>query len=199
MVKMDKQMVRHIVEDLLPLYEEGLVSEETKKWLEEQLKKDENLRKLAQTLQTPLEKEVIPIIDEVKQEKTFKNIQRKLSLYQIIFVAISFVLAIRTSLLNESFGFILSYAILGFIIYLFYKDMKIVFYLSFIPIFLWSVIDGISTYIARDVVEGITLMEYVYDLLLGTLLISFIHYLFALIGSVIGFLLKKLFQREDIL
>lgn len=194
---MDKQTVRHIVEDLLPLYEEGLIRVETRRWIEEQLKKDEELKKLAQSLQSPLEKEEVPKIDEAKQDKTFKSIQRKLSLYQIIFVAVSFVLAIRTSLLNESFGFILWYTILGFVIYLFYTDMKIVFYLSFIPIFLWSIIDGISTFMAGHVFEGVTWVEYGFDLILGTLFISFIHYLFALIGSVIGFLMKKLFQKEN--
>ena len=46
---MDKP-VRSIIEDLLPLYHEGLLSEETTQWLEEQVKGDEELQSLvAQT------------------------------------------------------------------------------------------------------------------------------------------------------
>lgn len=197
MVKMDKHTVRHIVEDLLPLYKEGLVSDETKKWIEEQLKRDESLQKMAQTLDTPLEKEEIPITEEGNQDRVFKKIQRRLTLYQIIFIAISFLLALRSSLLNNSFGFILWYAVLGALIYLFYSDMKIVFYLSFIPIFFWSIVSGISDYFTGNLIEGVSFFDNVGNSLYASIFVSIIHYIFALLGSVIGLLIKKLFKKEN--
>ncbi len=123
---MDKH-VGHIVEDLLPLYQEGLLSDATKEWIEEQMEKNEELQKLAKVLQNPLEKEEIPETSESDRDKMFKKINRRLSLYQIIFVGLSFLLAIKTALINDSFGFILWYTILGLLIYLFYSDMKMVF------------------------------------------------------------------------
>ncbi|MFD2042693.1 hypothetical protein ACFSTA_00055 [Ornithinibacillus salinisoli] len=188
---MDKH-VRHIVEDLLPLYEEGLLSNETTKWVEEQIEENGELQKLAQRLQNPLEKEEVPNTSEGSRDKMFKKINRRLSLYQIIFVALSFLLAIQTSLLNDSFGFILWYTVLGIVSYLFYSDMKMVFLLSFIPIFIWSVVDGISDYLAGHIAMDASLFMYGFDVLQMAIFVSVIHYLFALVGSVIGLLIKKL-------
>ncbi|WP_262421798.1 zf-HC2 domain-containing protein [Bacillus aquiflavi] len=122
-----------IVEDLLPLYSEGLLSVETTKWLEEHLEQCEHCKELAALSKDSIVKE--PVESTVDQKKMFKQINRKLSLYQIIFVTLSFIFAIQTSLLNESFGFILSYTILGLITYLFYKDMKNDFFNCFYTYF----------------------------------------------------------------
>ncbi len=65
----------------------------------------------------------------------FKQIHRKLSMYQMIFIGVSFLLAVQTSLLNESLGFILWYTVLGLLSYLFYKDVKLVFLIAFVPTF----------------------------------------------------------------
>lgn len=189
MIMKDKH-VRYIVEDLLPLYEEGLVSDKTKEWIETQLQQDEELKKLAENFHNPLEKEELPKISEKEQEKIFKNIQRKLSLYQIIFVAFSFLLANQTALLNDSFGFILWYTVLGLVIYLFYTDMKIVFYVSFIPIFLWSIVDGLSN--LSNNTGDISIFSYVFSLLISSVVISLLHYFFAFVGSIVGLLIKKL-------
>lgn len=64
---------RYIIRDLLPLYREGLLSEETAKWFEEQVKNNPEYKKLA--TETPLPKKII---------------DHRLSLYQILFTAISF-------------------------------------------------------------------------------------------------------------
>ncbi len=198
MIKMDKH-VGHIVEDLLPLYQEGLLSDATKEWIEEQMEKNEELQKLAKVLQNPLEKEEIPETSESDRDKMFKKINRRLSLYQIIFVGLSFLLAIKTALINDSFGFILWYTVLGLLIYLFYSDMKMVFLFSFIPIFIWSVIEGISAYLAGQIDAEFSMLMYGFDVLQASVMVSAIHYLFALIGSVIGLLFKKLKKKEDIL
>ena len=192
MIKMDKHIRKHVVEDLLPLHQEGLLSEETTKWIEQQLKENAELKKLAQSLQVPLEKEEIPTTSESDRDKMFKKINRKLSLYQIVFVALSFIIAIQTSLLNESFGFILWYTVLGILVYLFYSDMKIVFFISFIPIFIWSCVDGMSSYMEGHITEDISLFTYALQVLQMAVMTSGIHYVFALIGSVIGLLIQKL-------
>lgn len=101
----DKHTVRHIIEDLLPLYEEGLLSEETARWLEAQTADDADYEKLVRLSGQSLPKPELPEPTE-DYAKMMAKINRKLSLYQLLFMAISFVLAIRTSLLNESFEFV---------------------------------------------------------------------------------------------
>ncbi|XBO86762.1 hypothetical protein AAGG52_05255 [Bacillus licheniformis] len=136
---MMKDKERSIFKDLLPLYHEGLLSKETAEWIEEAAENDEELQKLLKMTEAELPKEQIE--SSVHESQMFKRINRKLSLYQLLFTAISFFLAIHTSLLNESFGFILWYAVLGLAVYLFYRDMKLVMLLSFAPIFIWGVGD----------------------------------------------------------
>lgn len=185
---MDKP-VRSIIEDLLPLYHEGLLSEETTRWLEEQVKKDKELQALVAQTSRPLQNEEIE--STVDHEQMIRKIKRKLSVYQLIFMAISFFLAIKTSMLNESFGFVLWYAVLGVLGYLFYKDMKIVFLISFIPIFIWSVGINIGDYLEGHV-PGMTFPSYLISSFMGSLMIALIHFLFAFIGCIIGFLILKI-------
>ncbi|WP_261179435.1 hypothetical protein [Anaerobacillus sp. CMMVII] len=45
---MKAKTLKHIIEDLLPLYEEGLLSEETTAWLEEQARTNDEYAKLLQ-------------------------------------------------------------------------------------------------------------------------------------------------------
>ncbi len=133
---MMKDKERSVFKDLLPLYHEGLLSKESAEWIEEAAENDEELQKLLKMTEAELPKEHIE--STVHESQMFKKINRKLSLYQLMFTAISFFLAIHTSLLNESFGFILWYAVLGLAVYLFYRDMKLVILLSFAPIFIWG-------------------------------------------------------------
>ncbi|MBP3040655.1 hypothetical protein J9303_14280 [Bacillaceae bacterium Marseille-Q3522] len=185
--------IHSIIKDLLPLYNEGLLSEETTKWIEEQTSKSEELKELVSMSKRLLKKSEIK--STVDNEKMFKKINQKLSIYQIIFVAISFFLAINTSLLNESFGFILSYTILGCVTYLFYKDIKIVFLLAFIPIFIWSVGADISSYWAEETTE-LTFIPYLFQILISSFLFTLVHFLFSLLGSLIGWLLLKLKEKD---
>lgn len=189
---MDKY-VRFIIEDLLPLYNEGLLSEETTEWLEDQVAKNLELQKIVAQSNRPLEK--IEIESTVEPDKMIKNIKRKLSIYQLIFMAISFYLAINTSLLNDSFGFIFWYTVLGIVTYLFYKDMKIVFYISMLPIFIWSIGGNIAEYRAGHIDNTVSITTYVFQSITGSFFMGLIHYLFALIGSLIGLLLIKIKER----
>ncbi|MCH1625635.1 hypothetical protein [Fredinandcohnia quinoae] len=189
---MDKQ-IRSIIEDLLPLYNEGLLSEETTNWLEEQVKRNDDFQNLLKHTVEPLEKEAINTT--IEHEKMMKRINRKLSIYQIIFVAISFFLAIKTSILNESFGFILWYAVLGLLTYLFYKDFKIVLYISLLPIFIWSLGSNLTDYQSGNIDDNQTFSVFFFMSMVGSLLLSLIHFIFALLGSMMGFLIIKIKER----
>ncbi|MFA9559527.1 hypothetical protein ACERII_19640 [Evansella sp. AB-rgal1] len=189
----DKQR-SHIFQDLLPLYHEGLLSNETKSWLEEQIEGNSEYEELLN-----MTNESLPVNDiesPINNEKMFQRINQKLSLYQIIFVAISFILAIQTSILNESFGFILSYSVLGLVSYLFYKNMKIVFFISFIPIFMWQIGITISDIRSGSLIGDVSNIAAIWYILSGAVLMSIIHYVFAFIGSIIGLLILKLKEKE---
>ncbi len=191
---MDKHK-QAIIEDLLPLYNEGLLSTETTTWLEEQIQANKELQKLVDQAATPLEKEEID--STIKHDKMITNIKRRLALYQLIFVGLSFFLAIQTSMLNESFGFILWYAVLGLLTYLFYKDMKIVFYISFIPIFIWSLGGNLGDFMKGDISDTVTFGQFLMQSVMGSILVTLIHFVFAFIGSMIGFLYLKIRNGED--
>ncbi|KAA6447780.1 hypothetical protein [Bacillus swezeyi] len=182
-----KDKARSIFEDLLPLYHEGLLSKETAEWIEEQAENDAELQKLLKMSGAALPTEDIE--SSVHEGQMFKRINRKLSLYQIIFTVISFFLAMKTSLLNESFGFILWYAVLGLVTYLFYRDMKIVLLLSFIPIFVWGISDILGGWGAAD---GIGFAEQLLYSVSGAFILALIHCLFTIVGSLIGWLCVKL-------
>lgn len=191
---MDQRLpVRSIIEDLLPLYHDGLLNKETTDWLERQLDQNKELQHLVDLSKQSLKKEKIE--PTIHQDSAFKAIQRKLSLYQMIFVALSFLLAVNTSILNESFGFILSYTILGLITYFFYKDIRLVLSLSFIPIFIWFLGDSMIQLIRGEIQLDITLAEYVLHTFLGGIFMTGIHAVFALIGSLVALLVIKL--REE--
>lgn len=189
----EMEAIDAIIEDLLPLYNEGLLSEETTKWFEKQVQQNPAYQKLIDASQRPLPKQEIR--SPIDQEQMMKKIHRKLSIYQMIFVALSFFLAINTSLLNESFGFILWYAVLGMISYIFYKDMKMVFFISFIPIFVWSIGGSLADLFAGNKLAEISLGEYLLGSLSGAFLIAVIHYLFAFIGSLVGRFIYKLKEK----
>jgi hypothetical protein len=191
---MKDNQAKHIIEDLLPLYEEGLLSAETTAWLEEQAKNNIEYANLLELSSKALPNTVIN--SSIDSTKMFQQINRKLAMYQIIFVALSFLLAINTSLLNESFGFVLWYAVLGVVSFLFYKDFKIVLYLSLLPIFFWSVGTNIIDYFNGHYMEGITILEFLTSSLFGSLVLSVLHFAFALIGALIAWIILKLIERD---
>ena len=184
---MMKDKERSIFEDLLPLYHEGLLSKETAEWIEEAAENDEELQKLLKMTEAELPKEHIE--STVHESQMFKKINRKLSLYQLMFTAISFFLAIHTSLLNESFGFILWYAVLGLAVYLFYRDMKLVILLSFAPIFIWGMGDILAGW---DAADGTGVVEHLLYSVFGAFMLAVIHCFFAAAGMMIGWLFLKL-------
>lgn len=171
-----------IVEDLMPLYNEGLLSEETMVWVNEHLESCAHCTELEESSADPMMENTIQ--SPINHEKMMSKITFKLSLYQLIFIGISFFLALKTTLLNDSFGFILSYTLLGFVTYLFYKTFKIVIVIAFIPVFLWSM--G-TTASLNEVISSI----------FGSMLIAGIHLGFAIIGAFIGLLIFKIKESGE--
>ncbi len=178
-----------IIRDLMPLYNENLLSNETTEWVNEHLENCNECKALVEASSTELSPE--PIENIMNQEVMFKKINRKLSMYQIIFVGLSFLIAINTSLLNESFGFILWYPVLGAVTYLFYKDMRLVFLLSFVPIFLWAFSSNLLDFINSSYLD-MSLLEVLSHSLISSTTISLFHVIFAFIGSIIGLLIIKI-------
>lgn len=170
-----------IIEDLLPLYNEGLLQDETNGFVKKHLQNCTACAELENLSTEPVIEDAVPA-STINHEKMMSKITFRLSLYQIIFVGISFFLAMQTALLNDSFGFILSYTILGLLTYLFYKNIKIVIAITFLPIFLWSI--------------GTTITDTNFNNIYGSLIVASLHLLFALIGALIGWLILKLKGSE---
>ena len=190
---MDKKCF--IIEDLLPLYNEQLLKEETKQWVEEHLSECESCCSLSKKVKEELPKESFTSSSD--SNLMLKKVNRRLSSYQIVFVALSFFFAVKTSMLNSSFEFILWYTVLGLITYLFYRDIKIVFLLAFIPIFLWSVGEGVMDYTSGNYDKSVSFISFLLSCIGSAVFTSVIHYIFAVIGSVMGMLIEKIRYRGE--
>ncbi len=180
-----------IIKDLMPLYSENLLSEETAEWVNEHIKDCEECKKLVEA--SLAEFNTAPIENPINQELMFKKINRKLSMYQIFFVALSFFLAANTSMLKGSFGFILWYPVLGLLTYLFYKDIKLVFMLSFIPMFIWSFGLNFIDFTKGAYIDT-TFLNFLGTNLISSLFPAIIHFIFAAIGGFIGYLIEEIKQ-----
>ncbi|WP_270166127.1 hypothetical protein [Paenibacillus sp. SYP-B4298] len=196
---MDRR-VRYIIEDLLPLYHENLLQPETKQWLEEQLGSSDEYQELAQHAAQPLQitpSELPP--PAADYSAMIRRIQRRLSLYQLLFVALSFFLALQTSLLNNSFGFILWYTVLGLLTYLFYRSAVTVLAISAAPILLWSLGQSIAEWASGS--GGDSLIIYVLQSFASGALLALLHGGFAMMGCCMGWLIRKLREggeKDDI-
>ena len=174
-----------ITQDLLPLYEEELLQPETKKFVDEHLQNCDECRGVAEQSQIPL----APIEkSELSSKKMIRKITLRLTTIQVFFVAIAFILAMTTSVMNSSVGFVVTYPILGAITYLFYRSVVVSLLIAAIPTFLWSCLlymtDLLANYYADSFLEA-----------LGMALISLvIHMLFTIIGIAFGFCVRNILE-----
>lgn len=177
-----------IVQDLFPLYEEDLLQLETKQFIEEHLKSCQKCRSIAQQSQIPLPTEVKP---GKNSKKMIRKITVKLTTIQIFFVAIAFILAMGTTIMIDTSGFvfILTYALLGAVAYLFYRSALVAILLAGIPNFLWNCLlymtDWFGEFYAESLSEALQL----------SITSVIIHLLFTIIGIIIGFCILKI--REE--
>lgn len=90
----------NIIEDLLPLFVEGLVSEETKQEIEKHLKECENCSKVFKEMKKnntlfSIENNAEEKLENNEKEiKCIKNIKRKLTLKVIMYICISIIITI---------------------------------------------------------------------------------------------------------
>lgn len=186
-----------IVEDLLPLFEEELLQEETKQWVNSHLRDCANCRKLS-GLELPTLEE-IPAPKKSAQQM-IKRVQTKLMIYQFIFVLLSFIFAMNTTLLsNKGFTFILSYFLLGVVTYYFYKRFLVTAILSFVPMFIWTIYDVLNSY--NDLSQWVLEMTQPFWkecilLLLAGVQVGGLHMIFALLGASAVYLMCKAFKGE---
>ena len=188
-----------IVEDLLPLYEENLLQPETKQWVEQHLAGCPTCQKLTST-----GIEALPQLAPPKKSANvmMQHAQLKLSVYQLLFVILSFAFAINTSLLNESFAFILSYFILGAVTFYFYRHVLLTLLLAFLPIFLWSIYATIqsfgsySKWYAESMTYYSSSLSLMMNTILGSALTALIHTLFTILGIIVVKLLIQAFKKE---
>lgn len=162
-----------IVEDLLPLYHTHSLQNDTAHFIEQHLALCERCQKLTYTQTVP------------SQNKSFK---RTFSFFHLVFIVLSFMFALNSSLLGNNLLFIISYVIFGCLTYLFYKNSWIVFTISFIPVFVWAIIDNFRSplYIVHSNLSDIG------TLLIGAGFIAILHTIFALLGSAVAIILRKI-------
>lgn len=185
-------MTRSIMEDLLPLYSEGLLRDDTARWLEAQIRDNPEYQHLLEQIREPLPAPAPAPTAEY--ETMMRKIRRKLSVMQLIFVALSFFMAMSTSMMGGSFGFVLWYAVLGGVTFLFYRDVRLVLLVALVPIFVWVFADAMQAWVQGSV-EGIGLFGFLLTALGGSLLGAVLHGLFACIGMAIVWL----FGRKKVL
>ncbi|MEO4053827.1 zf-HC2 domain-containing protein [Solibacillus sp. CAU 1738] len=190
-----------IVEDLLPLFEENLLQEETTKWVNEHLAHCSTCR-----TKTNIELTEIPKPIPRKTAATMiKNVHIKLTIYQLLFVLLSFAFAMSTSIFTGSFQFILSYFVLGICTFYFYRNWILTICIAIIPIFIWTIYDTIASFGSYNN-WYLQQMEY-YDsifslfgsLIGGGLLMGLIHTIFTILGVIVVVLVTKSFEKEDTL
>ena len=177
-----------IVQDLLPLYEEDLLQLKTKQFIEEHLKSCQECRHIAEQSQIPLPTEVRP---GGASKKMIRNITVKLATIQIFFVSIAFILAMGMTIMtgNSNFGFILTYAILGAVTYLFYRSALVAVLLAGVPNFIWHCLLYMTDWFGEFYAESFS------EALQIALMAVIIHLLFTFIGIIIGFCILKI--REE--
>lgn len=180
----------YIVSDLMSLYNEQLLSKETIAWLEKHVKQCEQCEQLLNNTKKDLN--ITEINSPIVSNEMFHKINRKLSVYKFIFVVVSFILAMVTSLLNDSFQFILTYTILGALVYCFYKRITIVFLITFVPVFIWYIGLTAHEYYAGFYESSVTNGEVIGYALYGGIITSLIHLIFAMVGVVIGYIILKI-------
>ncbi|MER2226428.1 MAG: zf-HC2 domain-containing protein [Carnobacterium sp.] len=174
-----------ILQDLLPLYEEKLLHPDTEEFIEEHLKICQECRQIAKKSHIPL-----PLPAEVKPSGSSKKMIRKITLrlttVQIFFVAIAFMLAMSTTVMNDKAGFILTYTILGAVTYLFYRSVLVAVLLAGVPTFIWNCLiymtDLFGDFPIDSFSDGISLI--LFSLILNLM--------FTFIGIAIGFCILKL-------
>ena len=162
-----------VIEDLLPLYVKYDLQIDTMRFIENHVVICEHCQQLIR-------------LHSTSTQNSVKN--GTLAFFHLIFIVLSFMFALNSSLLGNHLGFIGSYALFGCLTYLFYKNVWLVFIISFTPVFIWAIISNVFTslYITQSSLSDVGI------LLIGASFIAILHTIFALFGSAIAIIIKKI-------
>ena len=188
-----------IIEDLYPLYEEGLVHEQTVTFIEEHLKSCSQCSNRFLGKQTeinaPVEK------SKVSAAVSIKKMQSKLAIYQLLLMLLSFYFAMSTNLFAESFGFILTYFILGLVTFLFYRSWLLTLLITFLPVFLIGFYETAMMPNAYRLYKsdhlGGNIFVFIWMHFIGAVFMAAMHTFFAMLGAVVALFIMKL-KKEDV-
>lgn len=177
-----------ITQDLLPLYEEGLLSPDTQQFIDTHLQSCEECRDIAAKSQIPLPTKAVP---HAPNKKMIRKITVRVTSIQLIFMAIAFILAISSAIINDNRSYILTYTLLGLATYLFYRSTWITLFIAAVPTVACSCLlymtDWIAHYYVTDMVEAVQLV-----------LFSLVaHLIFTLCGIAIGFCIRKVMEEKS--
>lgn len=166
-----------IIKDLLPLYQKELLQAPTKAFVEQHLAACPQCQQLASAKQA------------IQHDSPMK---KTLAFFHIIFIVLSFMFALNSSLLGNQQGFMISYAIFGCLSYLFYKNIWIVFIISSVPVLVWAIIHNLH--------NGLYTFAYSFAeigaLLIGAGYIALLHTIFALIGAAFAITMRKASRKK---
>ena len=187
-----------IIEDLYPLYEEGLVHENTAEFIEQHVNSCPHCasRLLGKQVElaAPVEK------PRVSAAMSVKKTQSKLAIYQLIIMLLSFYFAMTTNLFAESFGFILTYFILGLVIFLFYRSWLLTFLIAFLPVFFIGFYETAMAPNAYRLYKedhlGGNIFVFIWMHFIGAVFMAAMHTFFTMLGAVVALFMTKL-KKED--
>lgn len=111
-------------------------------------------------------------------EATIRSLRRQVRALRLILTVLAFIAAMGSTMLANSLGFILWFAVLGGVVFHFYRNMWLVLLLSFVPVFVW----GIADQAGNPGELGIA------GVLPGSLALAGIHTVFAVAGMAIAWL-----------
>ena len=176
-----------ITQDLLPLYEESLLSPASQQFVDTHLQSCEACRAIAAKSQIPLPAKAAT---KGPDKKMIRKITVRVTTIQLIFVAIAFILAISTALINDHRSYILTYTLLGLAAYLFYRSAWLTLFIAAVPTVICGCLlymtNWISNYYVTDIAEAVQLI--VFSLV--------IHLIFTVCGIGIGFCIRKVMEEK---
>ncbi|MFJ7668695.1 zf-HC2 domain-containing protein [Lysinibacillus sp. NPDC097195] len=161
-----------VVEDLLPLYKTNGLQADTTDFIEQHLANCKHCQQLA-----------------ASKLSSNHNLSMKstLTFFHLVFIVLSFMFALNSSLLGNHKSFVALYALFGCLTYLFYKNIWIVFAISSIPVFVWAIINNFSNPLY---IKNFSLIE-ISSLIAGASYIALLHTIFALLGSAFAIILRR--------
>lgn len=166
-----------VIQDLLQLYIDDLCSGESCKVIEEHIGSCSECQEFLKILREkdPLSDEVDIEINSSIEGKLIKNIKKRMLLIELICLGLGAFGGLYTTLFIDQFKMILIYPIIGCIGYLIVKR-------------LWA---------TPVLILGVSLVGCIFmGRFSGVIMLSLVNCFLTLVGCVIGYLLKKIFEKQ---